>query len=329
MAHDQRQRAPQQAKNDRIAESLEASASRRPAPTRTYTSPEDPAHRAYPAGPPAARLISRRADHQPAPYAHSSAPRNPPRLPAFHDLIRGIENVRVQESSRDDYAESRRLPPLRAFTSSPAAYASSSHTPQSGHPGTQSRRNDYMSPSLSNRTALPTPPLEHGSPAQLLLNEAHWETQSVSSDFSHGSSSSESTVENPADGRNWEDFSERVHPVNGPVSYKCLWRLEDGMCEYRGKKQLVKRHVENVHLRIRSESARHAISALSVKKGLRRKPGSICMLVDTREKSLSYVAIVRRPDAQRSLETQRVATAITATRTATSRDNRGPWGGHH
>ena len=36
------------------------------------------------------------------------------------------------------------------------------------------------------------------------------------------------------------------------MSYSCIWRGDDGMCEYNGKKQLVKRHVENVHLKIRS-----------------------------------------------------------------------------
>ncbi|EAU84774.2 hypothetical protein CC1G_00293 [Coprinopsis cinerea okayama7 len=50
---------------------------------------------------------------------------------------------------------------------------------------------------------------------------------------------------------NWEDHVEKAGRVNGtgPVMFTCRWKKDnDQFCNYTGKKQLAKRHVESVHL---------------------------------------------------------------------------------
>jgi hypothetical protein len=50
---------------------------------------------------------------------------------------------------------------------------------------------------------------------------------------------------------NWESHVEKAGRLNGagPVMYTCRWKKPDNQpCNYTGKKQLAKRHVESVHL---------------------------------------------------------------------------------
>ena len=50
---------------------------------------------------------------------------------------------------------------------------------------------------------------------------------------------------------NWESHVEKAGRLNGagPVMYTCRWKKADNQpCNYTGKKQLAKRHVESVHL---------------------------------------------------------------------------------
>ncbi|KAI5893281.1 uncharacterized protein SCHCODRAFT_02538099 [Schizophyllum commune H4-8] len=251
MSSDPRQRAHPQALGSRTSNSLGAlPGPRRPAPVRGHSSAGELTSQSTISNAAAPWLVSHRPEHQVAPYAHSSFDRNPLRLPHFGELVRGIQNVSVEDGPRDQYADARQLPPLRTLTSSPAAYAAPSRVTQPAYGGNYaSRREASTSPYLS-RPGLPTPPVERGSPAQVFSPETPWESQSVSSEQSYGSGSSDG-IDSPTDGRNWEDYAQRHTPRNGPVSYSCIWRGDDGMCEYNGKKQLVKRHVENVHLKIR------------------------------------------------------------------------------
>ncbi|KAL1747214.1 hypothetical protein HDZ31DRAFT_80581 [Schizophyllum fasciatum] len=257
MPSDPRQRAPLGPSNARTLSSLESQSTRRPLPVRGHTSPEGLASQPNLSSAPAvARLVSRRPEHQAAPYAPTSLARNPPRLPHFNDLIRDIANVRIQESSHDEYADARRLPPLRGLTSSPTTYEAPPVVTQPSYGA------NYAG------TGLPTPPLERRSPAHNLRNEALWETLSSGSDRSHGSSSSSGTADSFTDGHKWEEYAQRRHRFNGPVSYSCLWRNDDGMCEYNGKKQLVKRHIENVHLKIRRHTCPICGKCFAQKTGL-------------------------------------------------------------
>lgn len=52
----------------------------------------------------------------------------------------------------------------------------------------------------------------------------------------------------------WLRYATQIRNNSGGIEWKCLWKVveEDShICYYWGKKQLVKRHIENVHLKIK------------------------------------------------------------------------------
>jgi hypothetical protein len=57
------------------------------------------------------------------------------------------------------------------------------------------------------------------------------------------------------DSKLWEEHAEEVQLEDGNTAYLCLWKLKNGqrdtVCHYVSKKQLVKRHIENTHLKIK------------------------------------------------------------------------------
>ncbi|KAJ7047385.1 hypothetical protein C8F04DRAFT_1058627 [Mycena alexandri] len=56
----------------------------------------------------------------------------------------------------------------------------------------------------------------------------------------------------PAPNRNWEDHAIQVRTPEGGVAYRCTWITDTGaQCPYETKKQLVKRHVETTHLKMK------------------------------------------------------------------------------
>ncbi|RXW25267.1 hypothetical protein EST38_g644 [Candolleomyces aberdarensis] len=63
------------------------------------------------------------------------------------------------------------------------------------------------------------------------------------------------TGSNAADpGSAWEEYVERAGRLKGtgPVMFRCRWKKHNGEpCNYTGKKQLAKRHVESVHLGVK------------------------------------------------------------------------------
>ncbi|KAJ8522982.1 hypothetical protein ONZ45_g458 [Pleurotus djamor] len=54
---------------------------------------------------------------------------------------------------------------------------------------------------------------------------------------------------------NWEIYARQVKRSDGSLAYQCLWTSKDGdstkPCMYTSKKQLVKRHVETTHLKVK------------------------------------------------------------------------------
>ena len=96
------------------------------------------------------------------------------------------------------------------------------------------------SPYLSSTHATTSAPLRPAFPQQSLHVDAH----------EHGTSYPPRRIEHGS-GRSWDQFVENSGRINGvgPVMFTCQWEKDDGdICNYMGKKQLAKRHVESVHL---------------------------------------------------------------------------------
>ncbi|KAH8830883.1 hypothetical protein DL96DRAFT_1594691 [Flagelloscypha sp. PMI_526] len=75
---------------------------------------------------------------------------------------------------------------------------------------------------------------------------------------SRGSSSrnsSEDPATQPEQGMSWEAYAEVHKPNNGPTHFKCLWETTNNgktsVCGYYAKKQLVKRHIETTHMKLK------------------------------------------------------------------------------
>lgn len=107
--------------------------------------------------------------------------------------------------------------------------------PTSGYSHRSSSIDSDRDMSFSRRSSL------HSAPSSDRIPSRHLHSSTPSSD--HDSVAT--------DDSNWENHVQKAGRLNGagPVMYTCRWLKQDGhACNYTGKKQLAKRHVDSVHL---------------------------------------------------------------------------------
>ncbi|TFK31628.1 hypothetical protein BDQ12DRAFT_729389 [Crucibulum laeve] len=166
-------------------------------------------------------------------------------------------------------------------------YADYSTPPPEHYPGETSTYNDVysqreftLSPPAVQGLPKRTPPKEHvyagvfstttpflnverrrretlrkGTPSSIIAQaQSPVGSNSLLEDSDDDDVDSASEATTPARASNWEDHTRICTNSNGEVQYECLWPLSyraPGLCGYKRKKQLVKRHVESTHLNIR------------------------------------------------------------------------------
>ncbi|TFK28752.1 hypothetical protein FA15DRAFT_664796 [Coprinopsis marcescibilis] len=123
-----------------------------------------------------------------------------------------------------------------------------------GGPYTHSRARSFDSESMDFSLSA----VEYTQPA----NRRHFrrEVPSTQSSPYDRYSSRELPAENPLAHLDWEDYVEKTGRIQGagPVMYTCRWQKENGQtCNYTGKKQLAKRHVESVHMAKKPHICKH------------------------------------------------------------------------
>ncbi|KAJ7781252.1 hypothetical protein B0H16DRAFT_1497640 [Mycena metata] len=142
-----------------------------------------------------------------------------------------VENSRL---STPPINRSVNVPDYRRRTS-PASSTSSDHPIfDIGLPPRQDHRSGASySPSVSRRTSPSTASTVHSE-----------------SDLKSSGNNSQTNPQAP--NRNWEDHAVQVRTPEGGVVYRCTWITHTGaQCTYETKKQLVKRHVETTHLKLK------------------------------------------------------------------------------